>query len=90
MIDEASIVGIISDPRSKPSEDQYQDLVNAAEQHGLKVIIVGHDYDMGGDLMREIMEGERFEVIRQCVDKQQTFRTNLVGCGPRDKWGRLK
>ncbi len=90
MINEASIVGIINDPRSKPSEDRYQALIDAAEQHGLKVILVGHDHDMDSELTRKIIESERFEVVSQWHNWSRPLRSNCLGGGPRDKWGRLK
>jgi hypothetical protein len=84
-------IGIINDEESTVVIDEYQAIIDAADRHGLKVIVVGSAHNMGCEMMRKIIDSERFEIVQQRpVGWVRPTRDSRCGDGPRDKWGRLK
>lgn len=83
-------IGIVGALAGAIVTDEYQAIIEKAKEYGLEIIVVGHDHDMGSELMRKLIQSGKFQITRQEVGilKRQTHHDRSRG--PRDKWGKLK
>lgn len=87
-----SQIGIINDPSSPrlSINEQFQLIIETAKSHGLNVITVGHECDMDSELMKKLIESNKFIIIGKCAPTRKRERFHAKSCGPRDKWGKAK
>lgn len=84
-------IGIVNDPSASIRPDQLEVMIELADKHGFKILLVGQDCDMESELMKGIQLSEKFTIIRQLgiANEPQCIMQARVD-GPRNRWGALR